>query len=84
MAEWNEQYEQLDEDDKQTADQLIGALVHALLKKDGAVIVLADPEGLGVDAQFYYGGNELLVGPLMRAGAAASRQYFEGPTGTLQ
>lgn len=84
MAKWTTNYERLDEADKSTADDIIDALLATLLNKTGTVVLLADREGRGVDAQFYYGGNELLVGQLISAGAAVVSQQFGGPTGTLQ
>lgn len=83
MITWAEKYLALDEVDQPAADALINAVLDTVACKAGAVIMLTDPIGDG-HADFYYGGNVLLVEPLLNAGMEIGKQYFDCEKGTMQ
>ena len=83
MTDWLPKYEALDADDKKAVDAIIDIVLNTIAGKDGAVVMLTDTLGTG-RAEFLYGGNALLVAPLLRAGGAIGVQYFEATKGTMQ
>lgn len=75
MTEWQTKYELLDETAKQAADTIISAVLDTMGNEGGALVLLNDATG-GGKAEFYYGGNALLVEPLLAAGTRIAEQYL--------
>lgn len=83
MAKWTEKYEALSEANKAIVDEMVDAAVGAVGSEAGTIVLLTDPLGDG-RANFLYGGNELLVEPLLHAGVSISQQLFDCGQGPMQ
>lgn len=83
MIDWMTPYLMLEEEDKKAADEIINTVVEAIASKEGGIVMLVDTLGTG-HADFLYGGNALLVEPLLRAGGSIGEQYFAATKGMVQ
>lgn len=83
---WQAKYEALSDEDRRAADDAIEAMVAAFASEDGAMVLLTDPHtGEGTrSANFFYGGNFLLVQPLLSAGAQIVDSMFGQADRVLQ
>lgn len=83
MTDWQTKYLLLEPDDKKAADEIITTVLDAIASGDGGIVMLVDTLGTG-HADFLYGGNALLVEPLLRAGGQIGEKYFEATKGLVQ
>lgn len=83
MSKWTEKYEALSASDRKIVDEFVEAVVDTVASEAGAVVMIKDTTGDG-RADFYYGGNALLVEPLLNAGTQISRKFFEAGHGRMQ
>ena len=83
MITWQAKYDMLAEAERKVADAIMNAALDTLACKEGTIVILTDALGSG-HADFFYGGNVLLVEPLLEAGATIGQEYFATGKGTMQ